>query len=128
MPHLKGLNLFVREGELCEKPAHAVQSNVAAAVCREFGRAVEGKAVTITRANFDGLVVLCDEFGFHGLDDAIAIFRVQCQSARSSRRQRMEARMDEFAATPCALRMVLGSLEREREDTLGLTNRHAARM
>jgi len=78
LEHFAKLRLFASDRNLfvkALKKGYRVRSTVTTAICREFVRAIEGKAVSITPGTVDGLELLCNEFGFRGLDQAVTEFR-----------------------------------------------------
>ncbi len=79
---LVGLDLFDRNTLLLASP-YRVTSVVSENVFRVFVDAISGNSIHVTTANCDELALLCQEFGFHGIDDEIARIR-----------QRSEARVD----------------------------------
>lgn len=64
------LDLFLENPSLLAVP-YLVTSTVAPDVFRTFIDAIHGKPVTVDISNYSELGILCEEFGFHGLDTEI---------------------------------------------------------
>jgi hypothetical protein len=73
-PILRDCELFTRNSDLARGP-YPIRSSVSLKVLRHFLDAVERKPITITVENFVSLSLLCQEFGFHGLDSDLSAFR-----------------------------------------------------
>jgi hypothetical protein len=67
-------SLFENTPALTASP-YRVQSPVSLSIFQEFISSLEGKAITITTANFTGLQLLCDEFGFSEIAAKLSEFR-----------------------------------------------------
>ena len=65
---------------------YAVKSSISIEVFREFVSSLEGKNVAITTANFAGLSLLCEEFGFSGLSARLSAFAGDPEDGEARRR------------------------------------------
>ena len=70
---------------------YAVKSSISIEVFREFVSALEGKNVAITTANFAGLSLLCEEFGFSGLSARLSAFAGDPEDGEARSRRRLRA-------------------------------------
>ena len=65
---------------------YAVKSSISIEVFRDFVSSLEGKNVAITTANFAGLSLLCEEFGFSGLSARLSAFAGDPEDGEARRR------------------------------------------
>jgi uncharacterized coiled-coil protein SlyX len=91
-------DLFADNPTLAGSP-YTLKSEVSLSDFREFVAALEGRRVTITNTNFDGLSRLCQEFSFQDFGTQLQQFRASGNFKEEIvRLSALEERMDRLAA------------------------------